>query len=535
MIFVALLAIILPLLCIVVFRMPAKIGMSISAVAVGIAALVAWQMTPLAVGASVAQAIHRALTIALILFGAITLLRTLQETAALNRIKLGFHAISADMRVQTVLVAFAFVSLLEGISGFGTPAIIAAPLLMVLGFRPIAAAVLALLGDTVAVTFGAVGTPLIVGLENVPNYSTNLTWAVGAQVATFDLVIGTLLPLMLVSVLVLQFSELTLKAKIRSILQITPWSLLIGATYAVSAFVVVRLIGPEFTAIIAGSVALLIGMVTAYYNVGLPRQIWRHHARPEDEAEEEVLESSAQMMPLWKAWLPYATVIVLLLLTRTVPLIRDVTSHVLDASWRGIFGFSEINSSWAVLYSPGTILLAAAVVAALVGSRSLTPLKTGAKGAITTVVGALLALVPTLIMVQIFTNSGINTSELAAMPVYIGETLATVFGGLWVAAAPLLGAIGAFIAGSATVSTLTMGPVQASIAEMTHLPLILVLALQMVGAAAGNIIAIHNVVAASTVVGLAHREGLIMRRLIMATMGYVGMAVVIGLACAALL
>jgi lactate permease len=80
-----------------------------------------------------------------------------------------------------------------------------------------------------------------------------------------------------------------------------------------------------------------------------------------------------------------------------------------------------------------------------------------------------------------------------------------------------------------------MGPVQASIAEMTHLPLILVLALQMVGAAAGNIIAIHNVVAASTVVGLAHREGLIMRRLIMATMGYVGMAVVIGLACAALL
>ena len=232
MIFVALLAIMLPLLCIVVFRMPAKIGMSISAVAVGIAALVAWQMTPLAVGASVAQAVHRSLTIALILFGAITLLRTLQETAALNRIKLGFHAISADMRVQTVLVAFAFVSLLEGISGFGTPAIIAAPLLMVLGFRPIAAAVLALLGDTVAVTFGAVGTPLIVGLENVPNYSTNLTWAVGAQVATFDLVIGTLLPLMLVSVLVLQFSELTLKAKFRSILHIAPWSLLIGATYA---------------------------------------------------------------------------------------------------------------------------------------------------------------------------------------------------------------------------------------------------------------------------------------------------------------
>ena len=528
MIIVALLAILLPLLCIVVLKMPARIGMSISAIVVGIVALVVWQMTPLAIGASIAQAIHRALTIALILFGAITLLRTLQETEALTRIKLGFHAISTDMRVQVVLVAFAFVSLLEGISGFGTPAIIAAPLLIVLGFRPIAAASLALLGDTVAVTFGAVGTPLIVGLENVPNYSTNLTWLVGAQVATFDLVIGTLLPLVLVSMLVLQFSELTLRAKFRSILQIAPWSLMIGAVYSVSAFVTVRLVGPEFTAICAGSIALLVGMVTAYYKIGLPRQIWRHHARPEDAKEESILESSATM-PLWKAWLPYATVILLLLLTRTVPAIKQFTSSALDASWQEIFGFADINSSWAILYSPGTILLIAAIVAALIGSHSLKPLRAGAKNAVTTVVGALSALVPTLIMVQIFTNSGINTSELSAMPIYIGETLANSFGEFWIGAAPMLGAIGAFIASSATVSTLTMGPVQASIAEITQLPLILVLALQMVGAAAGNIIAIHNVVAASTVVGLAHREGLVMRRLIVATGWYVGMAIIIGL------
>ena len=73
-----------------------------------------------------------------------------------------------------------------------------------------------------------------------------------------------------------------------------------------------------------------------------------------------------------------------------------------------------------------------------------------------------------------------------------------------------------------------MGPVQASIAELANLPLILVLALQMVGAAAGNIIAIHNVVSATTVVGLANREGIVMRKLIIPTICYVLLAIIIG-------
>ncbi|PID33421.1 hypothetical protein CR969_00855 [Candidatus Saccharibacteria bacterium] len=165
------------------FRQPAKIGMTISAVIVALLAFFIWQMTPIAMAASVVQAIHRSLTILLILFGAVTLLKTMQQTGAMTRIKLGFHTISSDMRVQTVLIAFVFVSLIEGSSGFGTPAVVAAPLLMVLGFRPLAAVALALLGDTVSVTFGAVGTPLIVGLENVSQYSHDLAWVVGAQVA----------------------------------------------------------------------------------------------------------------------------------------------------------------------------------------------------------------------------------------------------------------------------------------------------------------------------------------------------------------
>ena len=526
MLFVALLAILVPLVCVVALRMPAKIGMTISAAVVGLVALTVWQMTPIAISASIAQALHRAMTIGFILFGAITLLKTLQETKALDRIKVGFHAISTDMRIQTVLVAFAFVALLEGISGFGTPAIIAAPLLVILGFSPVAAVVLVLLGDTVGVTFGAVGTPLIVGLENVPNYSDSLTWSVGAQVAVFDLIIGTLLPLALVSILVVLFSKLTAKAKFHSIIEITPWALLVGLVYAVTAFVTVRLVGPEFTAIIAGSVALIFGIITARYNIGTPRNIWRHHAKT--FAKEQKLEVETSKIPLWKAWLPYGIVIFLLLITRTVPVVKQFATSAVTANWNQIFGVSGINSSWEILYSPGMILLIGAICAALIGAKSLKPLKFSLKEAFKTVLSALSALVPTLIMVQIFTNSGINSSELVSMPIYIGEKLAEMLGELWIAGAPLLGTIGAFIAGSSTVSTLTMGPVQASIAELANLPLILVLALQMVGAAAGNIIAIHNVVSATTVVGLANREGIVMRKLIIPTICYVLLAIIIG-------
>lgn len=527
MLLIALTAIWLPLLLVVVFRLPAKIGMSISALTVGLLASTVWQMTSQAVGASIIQGIHRSMTIGLILFGAITLLKTLEETGALERIKLGLHAVSKDMRVLTIIVAFCFISLIEGISGFGTPSIVAAPLLIVLGFRPLTAAVLALLGDTVACTFGAVGTPLIIGLENVPIYSAELVSLVGAKVTLLDLITGTILPLGLVAILIFVFGQQTLHQKIISLREITPWALFIGVVYSVSAFISVRLINPEFTAIIAGSVSLIISTITARRGFLLPKSIWRHHANP-DSIEEKVSQNVSHI-PLWKAWSPYIFVIAILLLTRALPQIKSIISSAIDVGWYNIIGVDGVSSSWPILYSPGTILLLGALFAGLLVGRSARPVLGASKKSLLTTAHALTALMPTLIMVQLFINSGLNSSELASMPVYIGQTLASIFGDLWLIVAPTLGAIGSFIAGSSTVSTLTMSPVQYSIALDTGLPYISVLALQMVGAAAGNTIAIHNVVAVSVITGLIHREGLIIRKLIAPTMIYLAITCLIGL------
>lgn len=523
----ALLAIIAPLILLVVLRLPAKFGMSISAAIVALAAWFAWQMTPLAMAASVAQGIHRALTIGLILFGALLLVKTMQSTGAMDRIKLGLHSISADMRVQTVVVAFAFIALLEGISGFGTPAIIAAPLLMVLGFRPIAAATLALLGDTMACTFGAAATPLIVGLENVPVYSDNLVAVVGAQVTLFDLIISPLLSLGLVAVLVFSFGGQSPRQKARSLLEIAPWALFIGLVHATSAVILVRTVGPELTSIIAGAISLGIATLTAKNGWLIPKTIWRHHANP-DHAE-ETIDNSAAKMPLLHAWIPYGVVILLLLLSRLIEPLKNWLNSTLDASWREIFGLESVSSTWNILYSPGLVLLVGVGVAILVSWLPLKQFKKPLGEAWHSTFLALSALIPTLIMVQIFANSGINNSDISAMPIYIAETLAENFQSLWLIIAPLLGAIGAFISGSATVSTLTMSPMQYSIALDTGLPFVTVLAMQMIGAAAGNAMAIHNVVAASVVVGLINRENIIMRKLITPTVIYLAITMLIGL------
>lgn len=98
-------------------------------------------------------------------FGALVLLNTLRHTGAVDRINQGFQSISGDMRVQTIMVAFLFGSLIEGAAGFGTPAMVTGPLMVALGFSPLAAATLALIADSVSVPFGAVGTPIICRLK----------------------------------------------------------------------------------------------------------------------------------------------------------------------------------------------------------------------------------------------------------------------------------------------------------------------------------------------------------------------------------
>jgi lactate permease len=135
--------------------------------------------------------------------------------------------------------------------------------------------------------------------------------------------------------------------------------------------------------------------------------------------------------------------------------------------------------------------------------------------------GAGFVLIFTIPMVRIYINSGVNALELPSMPIAMAQWVASNVGEVWPLFAPIIGALGAFIAGSNTVSNLMFSLFQFSVAEGLALSGALVVALQAVGAAAGNMIAIHNVVAASATVGLLGQEGATLRRTIIPTLYYV--------------
>jgi lactate permease len=127
----------------------------------------------------------------------------------------------------------------------------------------------------------------------------------------------------------------------------------------------------------------------------------------------------------------------------------------------------------------------------------------------------------TVPMVRILINSGVNHAELASMPILMARWVADSVGGIYPLLAPSIGALGAFIAGSNTVSNMMFSQFQFGVANTLGISSALIVAVQAVGAAAGNMVAIHNVVAASATVGLLGREGSTLRKTIWPTLYYV--------------
>lgn len=130
----ALLPIVVVGLLLVVLRWPASRAMPFSYLIVALLALVVWRISPWQIAAATFHGLIVAISLLLIIFGAILLLNTLRESGALEVIRHGFVLISPDRRVQVIVIAWLFGTFIEGSAGFGTPAAVAVPLMVGLGF-----------------------------------------------------------------------------------------------------------------------------------------------------------------------------------------------------------------------------------------------------------------------------------------------------------------------------------------------------------------------------------------------------------------
>jgi lactate permease len=149
----------------VILRWPASRAMPLSYAVAVLLALGVWRVAPVQVGAATVYGLVVALTLLYIIFGAILLLNTLQASGAIRAIREGFISITPDRRIQVIVIAWLFGSFIEGASGFGTPAAVAVPLLVGLGFPGMAAVMSGMIIQSTPVSFGAMGTPILVGVS----------------------------------------------------------------------------------------------------------------------------------------------------------------------------------------------------------------------------------------------------------------------------------------------------------------------------------------------------------------------------------
>lgn len=163
--FLAFLPLLLVAVLLVGFNYPARRAMPLTFIVTVMIALIVWEMPVNRVIASTLQGLILTGSILWIIFGAILLLNTLKHSGAITTIRQGFSSISPDRRIQVIIVAWMFGCFVEGASGFGTPAAIVAPLLVALGFPALAAVMAGMMVQSTPVSFGAAGTPIIVGVS----------------------------------------------------------------------------------------------------------------------------------------------------------------------------------------------------------------------------------------------------------------------------------------------------------------------------------------------------------------------------------
>jgi lactate permease len=534
---VALLPILVALVLMVGMRWPSTKAMPLAWLVCALGAIGAWNLPVGYVAALSLQGIVVAIGVLIIVFGAIIILYTLKYSGGMETIQYGMQGISRDKRIQAIIIGYMFAAFIEGAAGFGTPAALAAPLLLSLGFPPLAAAVICLVFNSFPVTFGAVGTPILVGLKFLDPLvkaaaaagTPGLTFV---DFGSFAKVIGQwatmmhgpmvfILPIFMLGFLTRFFG------KNKS------WSEGFGAwqfcVFAAVAFLVpylgfAWLVGPEFPSLIGGLVGLGIIVAGAKAGFCVPKDTWDFGPQSTWDAEwtgtiaTDATTEFKPHMSQFKAWLPYILIGAILVVTRIPELGLKGILAAQKIPFTDILGYKGVSASIMYLYLPGTIpfMLVAILTIALHGMKG-PDVKQAWTEAIVKMKAPTIALFAAVALVSIFRGSGVadvalNPNNYPSMPLAMAKTVAAVAGNAWPMLASYVGGLGAFITGSNTVSDLLFAEFQWGVAQQLELPRQIIVAAQAVGGAMGNMVCIHNIVAVCAVTGLIGREGMILKR-----------------------
>lgn len=434
-----------------------------------------------AVGA-LAEALFTALTILWIVFPALCIHELQSRTGALDVLRAAMGRISGDPRILALLVAWFFVLFIEGAAGFGTPVALAAPFLVGAGFGRVTAVSIALIGHAVGVSFGAVGTPII------PQAAASglAPQAIAAETATYHALLGWMMPL-----IVMFLAARTLPGGVRE-KPLWGWALTAALCFLLPYTLLAFLVGPELPTL-GGA------LLGAALFIGLQRLFAGRGRQAGDAADAAALARAAA---------PYLVLIALVLATRLVPPLQQ-SLRAVELTWR----HADFGGSMQILYHPGTLLLASFALGAFWQRATAAQVGAALAAVAQRLMPVTLALVAMLGLSRVMVHAGmIDALAVAA---------AGAAAGSWPLFAPAIGALGTFVTGSATASNILFTEFQVATAQHLGLPVLPLVGAQGFGAAVGNIICPHNVIAAGATVHLVGREGEVLRRTFVPALVYV--------------
>ncbi|MER5477171.1 lactate permease LctP family transporter [Streptomyces sp. NPDC002734] len=435
-----------------------------------------------------------------IVVNALWVYRMTVRTRHFDILRRSFGRLSDDPRIQALVVAFCFGALLEALAGFGAPVAICSVMLVALGFDPVRAAVVALVANTAPVAFGAMGTPVV-----------TLAQVTGLDLDTVASVVGRQTPLL---ALVVPLVLVGLVDGRRGLRETWLPALVCGVAFAVAQFAASNYVSAQLAdiaAALAGAGALLL----------VPRA--RRAAAPEVRAKvltgtrSEDLDVRDERGEVVRAYAPYA-LIVLIFSVAQIPPVKDLlarTTQVYDWPFLDVAdpAGEPVGAnlfSWPVLATGGTlVLLAGLVTAAVIGVRAADAVKEWA-ATVHELRFAILTVTSVLALAYVMNLSGQAAT--------IGHFVAAAGAGL-AFLSPVLGWFGVAVSGSDTSANALFGALQVTAAQQAGLSPELLAAANSSGGVLGKMISPQNLTIACAAVGLAGKEGDLLRKVLPWSLG----------------
>ena len=530
----------LPILALIIllvgFNLPAKKVMPLAWAICVILALFFWRMKIIDIAAYSIFGALKGFDILVTIFSAILLLNVLTYSGGMKAISNVFNGVSSDRRIQAIIIGWMFNCFIEGAAGFGTPAALTAPLLVGLGFPPLAAVLFCLICNSTAVAFGVAGVPTQTAFSSLENNIAEAGMSLEAfsssttiTIAIIHGIIGIFIPLIAIALMTKVFGE---EKSFRPALEIAPFAIFSGVAFVVPYFLIAVFLGPELPSLAGSLIGMVIVIMAAKKGLFCPKKTWNF---PNKNNWEPVWKSTAVVpeqkdivvISTVKAWLPYIIIAIILIITRLPMLGMKPIVQDLMISFPNILGVEGVNYDFQWGWLPGIVFILVAILTIPLHKMNTKQVRSSLTTTLKQTGGAAVSLLFGVALVQLMLNTSVNILNHESMMTMMANTLAGFFGVMYPVLSPFIGILGAFISGSNTVSNMLFAPMQFESALMLNISPVVIVALQCVGGGVGSMICVNNVVAVSATVGLQGVEGKIIRKNMVPVLIYAAIAIII--------